>query len=95
MLVDGGEGKQEGAIENLAKIRYAVEDGNKVAKACDEADDELSEDGSGDIFARSGKRSVSTGASLSHLEVSLGNLFCKVGHYIWGTNGVGPIQHAE
>ena len=55
MLVDGGEGKEEGAIENLAEIRYAVEDGDEVAKACDEADDELSEDGFGDILARSGK----------------------------------------
>ena len=54
MLVDGGEGKQEGAIEDFVEIRYAVEDGDQVAKACDEADDELSEDGFGDVFAGSG-----------------------------------------
>lgn len=63
MLVDGGEGKEEGAVENTGKIGYAVEEGDKVAKACDEADDELSEDGFGDILAWSGTRSVNGLAS--------------------------------
>ena len=63
MLVDGGEGEEEGAVEDLGEIGNAVEDGDEVAKACDEADDELGEDGFGNVFARSGERSVDAVAS--------------------------------
>ena len=63
MLVDGGEGEEEGAVEDFVEIGDAVEDGDEIGEACDEADDELGEDGFGDVFAGSGKGSVKTVAS--------------------------------
>lgn len=55
MLVDGGEGEEEGAVEDFAEIGYAVEYGDEEGEACDEADNELGEDGFGDVFAGSSK----------------------------------------
>ena len=60
MLIDGGEGKEEGAVEDFVEIGNAVEDRDEVGQACDEADDELGEDGFGDVFTRSGKGLLST-----------------------------------
>lgn len=59
MLVDGSEGEEEGAIEDFVEIGDAVEDGDEVGQACDETDDELGEDGFGDVCTRSGKGLVS------------------------------------
>lgn len=63
MLVDGGEGEEESAIEDVGKIGDAVEDRDEEGEACDEADDELGEDGFGDIFAWPGKGLVNPVAS--------------------------------
>ncbi len=59
-MVDGGEGEEEGAVEDTGEVGDAVEDGDEVGEACDEADDELREDGFGDVFAGSGERLVNT-----------------------------------
>ena len=58
MLVDGGEGEEEGAVEDGGEVGDAVEDGNEKGEAGDEADDELGEDGFRDVFAGSGGGSV-------------------------------------
>lgn len=49
-MVDGGEREKKTAIKNLLKIRDTVEDADEIDEACDEADDELGEDGFGNIL---------------------------------------------
>lgn len=56
LLIDGGEGEEEGAFEDGVEVGDAVEDGDEVGEACDEADDELGEDGFGDVLAWPGGR---------------------------------------
>ena len=50
MLVDGSKREEKGAIEDVVEIRNTVKDGYEVGEACDKADNELGEDGFGDIF---------------------------------------------
>lgn len=71
MLVNGGEGEEEGAIEDFIEIGYAVEDGDEISEACDKADDELSEDSFGDILAWPGGGGlVNTVANLTPFKAS-------------------------
>ena len=53
MLVDGGEGGEEGVGEDGVEVGDAVEEGDEVEEAGEEADGELGEDGFGDVFAGS------------------------------------------
>lgn len=54
LAVDGGEGEEVGAGEDGVEVGDAVEDGDEVGEGCDEADDELGEDGFRDVFTWSG-----------------------------------------
>lgn len=69
-MVDGSEREKKTAIEDLLKIRDAVEDADEVDEARDEADDELGEDGFGNIFTWSNNGLAIIVASLTGVEES-------------------------
>ena len=50
MAINLREGKEEAAFEDGVEVVDAVEDGDEVEEAGEEAEDELEEDGLGDVF---------------------------------------------
>ena len=87
-MVDGGEGEKEGTVEDFIKIGYAVEDCDEIGKACDEADDELGEDGFGDVLAGSGNTLVKIVASLT----VYGDLYLGISSARWVTTSGVPTE---
>lgn len=58
MLVDGGKGEEEGALEDCVEVGDTVEDANEVDEACDETYDVLGEDGFWDVSTWPGNQLV-------------------------------------
>lgn len=67
-MVDGSEREKKTAIENFLKIGDAVEDADEVDEARDEADDELGEDGFGNVFTWPNEGLATIVARLTELE---------------------------
>ena len=50
-MIYGGEREEVRAVENAGEVVDTVEERGEIGECSDEADDELGEDGFGDVFA--------------------------------------------
>lgn len=72
MPVDFGEGEEVGAVEDGVEVVDAVEDGDEVEEGGEEADDELCQDGFGDILTWSWREVELVGGLGKGVDTDLG-----------------------